>query len=89
MKNVYKILIGKPKWRDHSEDVRVDMRIILEWIKPALRPSLPPIQKVPGIPSQGLKRQERDADRSPASSQRLRMREVIPPFPHTSSWRGV
>jgi hypothetical protein len=28
----YKILVRKPKWKDHSENVGVDVRIILEWI---------------------------------------------------------
>jgi hypothetical protein len=30
MRNVYKILVGKPEERDHSEDVFVGERIILE-----------------------------------------------------------
>jgi hypothetical protein len=30
MRNVYKILVQKPKVRDHSEDLRVDGRIILK-----------------------------------------------------------
>jgi hypothetical protein len=32
MRKLYKILIGKPKRRDHSEDIGVDGRIILEFI---------------------------------------------------------
>jgi hypothetical protein len=32
MRNGYKILVGKLKGRDHSEDLGVDGRIILEWI---------------------------------------------------------
>jgi hypothetical protein len=31
MRNAYNILIGKPK-RDHSEDIGIDGKIILEWI---------------------------------------------------------
>jgi hypothetical protein len=31
MRNAYKILIGKPEEGDHSEDLGVDGRIILEW----------------------------------------------------------
>jgi hypothetical protein len=29
---VYKILFGKPERKDHSEDLGIDGRIILEWI---------------------------------------------------------
>jgi hypothetical protein len=32
MRNAYKILSGKSEGRDHSEDLGVDRRIILEWI---------------------------------------------------------
>jgi hypothetical protein len=32
MRNACKILVGKPEGRDHSEDIVVDGRIILEWI---------------------------------------------------------
>jgi hypothetical protein len=31
MRNVYKILIGKPEGRNHSEDLRVYGKIILQW----------------------------------------------------------
>jgi hypothetical protein len=31
MRNSYKILVGNLKERDHSEDLSVDGRIILEW----------------------------------------------------------
>jgi hypothetical protein len=31
-RNVYKILVGKPEGRNHSEGLGVDTRIILEWI---------------------------------------------------------
>jgi hypothetical protein len=31
-KNAYKMLVGKPKGRYHSEDLGVDGRIILKWI---------------------------------------------------------
>jgi hypothetical protein len=32
MIKAYKILVGIPDGRDHSEDLDVDVRIILEWI---------------------------------------------------------
>jgi hypothetical protein len=32
MRNAYRILVGKPKRRGHSEDLDVDGNIILEWI---------------------------------------------------------
>jgi hypothetical protein len=31
-KNIYNILVGKPEGKSHSEDIRVDEKIILEWI---------------------------------------------------------
>jgi hypothetical protein len=31
MKNIYRILVGKPEGKDRSEDLDVDGRIILEW----------------------------------------------------------
>jgi hypothetical protein len=32
MRNAYRIFVGKPEWRDHSEDLGVDGRVILEWM---------------------------------------------------------
>jgi hypothetical protein len=32
MRKVYKILVGKPKGRDHAEDLGVDGKLMLEWI---------------------------------------------------------
>jgi hypothetical protein len=32
MTNAYKMLLGKPEGRDHSKDLGIDWRIILEWI---------------------------------------------------------
>jgi hypothetical protein len=32
VRNAYKIVVGKPEGKDHSEDLGVDGRIILEWI---------------------------------------------------------
>jgi hypothetical protein len=32
MRNVYKILVGKTEGKEHLEDLRVDGRIILDWV---------------------------------------------------------
>jgi len=32
VRNAYKILVRKNQWKDHSEHIGVDERIILEWI---------------------------------------------------------
>jgi len=32
IRNVYKILVGKPEGKDHAEDIGINVRIILEWI---------------------------------------------------------
>jgi hypothetical protein len=32
MRNAYKILFPNVKGKDHSEDLRVDGKVILEWI---------------------------------------------------------
>jgi len=32
MRSTYSILLGRPKVRDHSEDLDVDGWIILEWV---------------------------------------------------------
>jgi hypothetical protein len=32
MRNAYKILVGKPEGKNHSEDLDVDGRTILEWM---------------------------------------------------------
>jgi hypothetical protein len=32
MRNAYKVFVGKTEGKNHSEDVGIDGRIILEWI---------------------------------------------------------
>jgi hypothetical protein len=32
MKNAYIVLVGKPEGRDHSENLRIDGRVVFEWI---------------------------------------------------------
>jgi hypothetical protein len=57
--------------------------------RPALGPTQPPIQWVPGVLSMGVKRPGRGADHSPPSSAEVRMNGAIPPLPNTSSWRSA
>jgi hypothetical protein len=57
--------------------------------KPALGPTQPPVQWVPGPASPELKRQGREADLSPRSSAEIKNSWTILPFLHTSSWRGT
>jgi hypothetical protein len=56
---------------------------------PALGPTQPPIQWVPGVLSPGIKRQEREADHSPPSSAEVKNGGAIPPLLRMSSWRGA
>jgi hypothetical protein len=49
--------------------------------KPALGPTQPPIQWVPGALSLGVKRQGREADHSPPSNVEVNMRGAILPLP--------
>jgi hypothetical protein len=32
MRNAYSILVGKPEWKNHSEDLGVNGKLISEWI---------------------------------------------------------
>jgi hypothetical protein len=54
--------------------------------RPALGPTQPPIQWVPGELSPGVKRLRREGDHSPPSSVQIKNGGAIPPLPHTSSW---
>jgi hypothetical protein len=57
--------------------------------KPVLGPTQCPIEWVPGPLSPGLKRQGREADHSPPSSDEVKNGGAIPPLPHMSSWHGT
>jgi len=59
--------------------------------RPALGPTQPPTQWVPGTLSLEVKRPGREADRSPPSSAGggQRMRGDIPPLPNMPTWRGA
>jgi hypothetical protein len=37
MRNTYSVLVGKSERKNHSEDLGVDRRIILEWMKQGVR----------------------------------------------------
>jgi hypothetical protein len=50
--------------------------------RPVLGPTQPPIQWVPRALSPRLKRQRRDANRTPLSSAKVRNGGAIPPLPH-------
>jgi hypothetical protein len=51
--------------------------------RPALKFTQPPIQRVPGTLSSGVKRSEHEADRSPPSSAKVKSGGAIPPHtPH-------
>jgi hypothetical protein len=49
--------------------------------RPALGPTQPPIQLVPGAVSLGVKGQGREADHTPPSSAEVKNGGVIPPLP--------
>jgi hypothetical protein len=58
--------------------------------RPALEPTQPPIQSVPGALTPGLKQPGREADHSPPSS--AEVKEFVEPYlhtPNTPSWRGA
>jgi hypothetical protein len=56
----------------------------------ALGPTQPPIQRVPGALSQGVKRLVREADHSPPSSAEVKeCVELYLHSPNTPSWRGA
>jgi hypothetical protein len=53
-------------------------------MRPALGPTQPRIQCLPGI-----KRPGREADHSPPSSAGVKNGGAIPPLPHASSWHSA
>jgi hypothetical protein len=52
--------------------------------RPALGPTQPPIQCVPGDLSQGVKRPGRETDSSPSSNTEVRNDGTMPPLSHMS-----
>jgi hypothetical protein len=65
---------------------RVKMFLFYIVSRPALRPTLSPIQWIPPVLSPGVKRPGREADHSPQSSSEVKNGGAISPLPHTSSW---
>jgi hypothetical protein len=57
--------------------------------RPALRPTQPPIQWVPGDLSSEVKLMGHEADRSPSASAEVKNGGAIPPLPHTSLWHSA
>jgi hypothetical protein len=58
-------------------------------VSPALGPTQPPIQWVPGAVSLGVKLQGREADNSPPFSAEVKNGGAVPSLSHTSAWRGA
>jgi hypothetical protein len=57
--------------------------------RPALGPTQPPMQWVPGVLSPGAKRPGREADCSPPSTADVKNGGAIPALLNTSSWHGA
>jgi hypothetical protein len=55
----------------------------------ALGPTQSSIQRAPGAVSPEVKRQRREADHSPPSSDKVKNGGAMPPLPHKFSWRGA
>jgi hypothetical protein len=73
------VMINKKFW----EDARFFLFSTAS--RPALGPTQPPIQRVPGAFSLGVKRQWREADQSSSSIAEVKNGGAIPPLPHMSS----
>jgi hypothetical protein len=56
---------------------------------PALEPTQPPIQRVPGALSPGVKRLGDEAGHSPPCIAKVKNGGAIPPLPHMPSWHGT
>jgi len=57
--------------------------------RPAQGPTEPPIERVSGALPMGMKRPGREADHSPPSSAKSRIRGALPALSHTSSCHGA
>jgi len=57
--------------------------------RPALSPTQPLTQQVPGVPSLMVNWPALEADYSPPSGFEIKLRGSIPPLHHACSWRGT
>jgi hypothetical protein len=72
----------RPGWQEQ------DIFLFATACTPALGSTQPPIQRITGALSPGLKRPWREVDHSPPFSTEVKNGGTIPPVLHTSSWRG-
>jgi hypothetical protein len=77
--------IGQPGF--DSPPRQVFFSSTISW--PALKPTQPPIRRVSGAISPGVKRPKREADHLPPSSLKVRNGGTTPSLPHVSSWRSA
>jgi hypothetical protein len=68
---------------------RYKMLLLAPASRPALGPTQPPIQWVPGALSTGVKRLGRELTSHNHVVPRSRKSEAVPPLPHTSSWHSA
>jgi hypothetical protein len=75
---------------DRGVGVRVPVgsRIFSTSSRPAVGPTQPPIEWVPGLFPRGVRRPGRESDHSPTSA-KVKNGGAIHPLPHTLSWRGA
>jgi hypothetical protein len=66
-----------------------DLFLYTTKFRPALGPTQPPIQYLPGVVSAGIKVPEDKANHSPPSSIEVKNCKAIPPLPHTPSCCGA
>jgi hypothetical protein len=71
---------------EHSDQKGQDFFLFPTVTRPALVPTQPTIQWVPGALSPGVKQQGHEADHSPPSSAEVKNGGAIPSLPHASSW---
>jgi hypothetical protein len=80
---------GRPKNRDSISGMVKRFFLFSINSRPALKPTQPLIQWVPGLLFPGIKRPKREADHIPSSSAEDKDGGAISPLPYTSSWNGA